>query len=38
MKKRSVFAVLTLAVAGLILPVSAATKEATITLEISGMT
>jgi hypothetical protein len=38
MKRRSVFTVLTLAAAGLILPVLAATKEATVTLEISGMT
>ncbi len=38
MKRRSVFAALVLAGAGLWLPVSVSAKESTVTLEISGMT
>jgi hypothetical protein len=38
MKRRSVFAALALAVAGLLPPMSVAAKESSVTLEISGMT
>ena len=38
MKRRSVFAALAVAVGGFLLPMSVLAKEATVTLEISGMT
>jgi hypothetical protein len=38
MRRRSVFAALALAVAGFLLPMPVLAKEATVTLEISGMT
>jgi hypothetical protein len=38
MKRRSVFVALTVAVVGFLLPLSVLAKEATVTLEITGMT